>query len=72
MVKQDAFTKKQTGKRMKGMQRKNRELRQTSETFVLSAILALSGGFDYDGRGHARRGKRAGCGGTNQARLSAD
>ena len=30
---------------MKGMQRKNRELRQTSETFVLSAILALSGGF---------------------------
>lgn len=45
MVKQDAFTKKQTGKRMKGMQRKNRELRQTSETFVLSAILALSGGF---------------------------
>lgn len=30
---------------MKDMQRKNRELRQTSETFVLSAILALSGGF---------------------------
>lgn len=30
---------------MKDMQRKNRELRQTSETFLLSAILALSGGF---------------------------
>lgn len=27
------------------MLRKNRELRQTSETFLLSAILALSGGF---------------------------
>nr|WP_330375694.1 hypothetical protein [Coprococcus eutactus] len=27
------------------MLRKNRELRQTSETFLLSAILALSGDF---------------------------